>query len=69
MGLSDMDSDEGLMSETIGFEFCELKAAECEHIAVKIPDEPLRRIYLDLAAKWRERARQIAALQCRRSAR
>jgi hypothetical protein len=68
VGLSDMDSDEGLMSETIG-ESCELKAAECEHIAVKIPGEPLRRIYLDLAAKWHERARQIAAPQCRRSAR
>ena len=62
-------NDEGRMSETNGTESCELKAAECEHIAAKMPDEPFRRIYLDLAAKWRERAQQITALQRRRSAR
>jgi len=64
-----MDRDEGGMSETIGIESCELKAVECEHIAAKMPDEPFRRIYLDLAAKWRERAEQITALQRCRSAR
>ena len=30
-------SDENRMSETIGIESCELKAAECEHIAAKMP--------------------------------
>jgi len=58
------------MSETTGFETCEIKAAECERIAANMrpEDEPLRRIYADLAAKWRERAQQIAALQRRQSA-
>ena len=69
VGLSDIDTDEVCMSETIGIESCQLRAAECEHIAVQLPDGLLRRIYLDLAAKWRERARQIAAFQGRRSAR
>ena len=30
-------SDENRMSETIGIESYELKAAECEHIAAKMP--------------------------------
>ena len=51
-------------------EECELKAIECERIAANLADEdePFRRIHLDLAAKWREKAAGIAASQ-RRNAR
>jgi len=58
-------------ANTNGIESCELKAAECERMAAKMgpESEPFRRIYLDLAAKWRERAQQITALQRRRSER
>jgi len=49
-------------------EECEQKAAECERIAAILADkddEPLRRIHLDLAAKWREKAAGIAAAKRR----
>ena len=47
---------------------CEQKAAECERIAANLAnkdDEPFRRIHLDLAAKWREKAAGIAAARRR----
>lgn len=59
------------MSETNGIESCELKAVECERIAAALPseDDSFRRIYMDLASKWRERAQQIAVLRRRGSER
>ena len=49
-------------------EECELKALECECIASSLAAEydPLRRIYQDLATKWREKARHVYADQQRR---
>ena len=51
-------------------EECAQKAAECERIAANLAnkdDEPFRRIHLDLAAKWREKAAGIAAAERRRA--
>jgi hypothetical protein len=50
-------------------EECELKALECECIASSLAAEydPLRRIYQDLATKWREKARHLSADQQRRN--
>ena len=46
----------------------ELKALECERVAAELAakDQPLHRIHLDLAAKWREKAMGIAAARRRR---
>jgi hypothetical protein len=53
-------------------EECEQKAAECERIAANLADkgdEAFRRLHLDLAAKWREKAAGIAAAARRRAQR
>jgi hypothetical protein len=44
---------------------CEQKGVKCGRIAANLPDqgELVRRIHLDLAAKWRERAAGIAAMR------
>jgi hypothetical protein len=61
------DSNCGFMTDRI--EECELKALECERIASSLAaeDDPLRRIYEDLATKWREKARHLSADQRRRN--
>lgn len=38
-------------------------AAECEAAALTAPDEKTRAIYLDLAKKWRDLARQVDTLE------
>jgi hypothetical protein len=62
-----MFMSEGVRQE----EQCEQKAIECERIAAKLPpeDHPFRRMYVDLAAKWREKASFIAADRRRRDER
>ena len=66
--------EQGLLVNACNFmtdrvEECELKALECETIASSLAaeDDPLRRIYQDLAAKWREKAQHLSADQRRRN--
>jgi hypothetical protein len=66
--------EQGLLVNACNFmtdrvEECELKALECETIASSLAaeDDPLRRIYQDLATKWREKAQHLSADQPRRN--
>ena len=66
--------EQGLLVNACNFmtdrvEECELKALECETIASSLAaeDDPLRRIYQDLATKWREKAQHLSADQRRRN--
>jgi hypothetical protein len=45
---------------------CEQKGVDCQRIVAKLAAKnPFHRVYLDLAAKWREKEAGIAAVKWR----
>ena len=40
-------------------EECRTKAQECEEMAARVPESNLKRLWIEMATKWRHLARQV----------